>query len=145
MPSRKKPVKLTQDELFPHSGFPYRLRVNEPDGTKNGSIRTSWFQCEFHLTKHIERYRITEGEIDVQDGHTLEVDPFAVKPKPKRVRKAPAKPKDKTTTKKPSTTKASKVTKTKKPVKPAAKTTRAKRTTKTAKKEVFSTIETFFE
>lgn len=153
MPAKKKPVKLTQEELFPHNGFPYRLQVIEPDGTKKGSIRTSWFQCEWHLTKHINRYRITEGQIEVQDGHTLEVDPFAVKPKRKprakatvkTVTKTPAKPKAKTTAKKPSATKASKKTTTKKPAKPAAKTTRAKRTTKTAKKEVFSTMENFFE
>lgn len=147
MPTKAK--KLTQEELFPHGGFPFRLQTKEDDGTKKGTTRIAWFQCEWHLTKHINRYKITEGVIDVQDGHTLEVDPF--KPKPKRkprakaTSKAPAKPKAKTTTKKPSATKASRKTTTKKPAKPAAKTTRAKRTTKTAKKEVFSTMETFFE
>ena len=138
-----KAKKLTQEELFPHSGFPYRLETIEPDGTKKGTKRTAWFQCEWHLTKHINRYRITEGVINVQDGHTLEVDPL--KPKSKRTRKTPAKPKAKTTTKKHSATKASQVTKTKKPTKPAAKTTHTKRATKTAKKDVFSTIDSFFE
>ena len=145
MPTKAKAKKLSQEELFPHNGFPYRLEVIEPDGTKKGTKRTAWFQCEWHLTKHINRYRITEGQIDVQDGHTLEVDPFAVKPKRKPRAKAPAKPKAKTTTKKPSATKASKKTTTKKATKPAAKTTRAKRTTKTAKKEAFSNLDTFFD
>ena len=143
MPTKTKAKKLTQEELFPHSGFPYRLQVVEADGTKKGTTRTAWFQCEWHLIKHITRYRITEGVIDVQDGHTLEVDPF--KPKPKKARKAPAKPKAKTTTKKPSATKASRSSTTKKPAKPAAKTTRTKRATKTAKKEVFSNLDTFFK
>ena len=153
MPRTAKPKKLTQEELFPHSGFPYRLETKEDDGTKKGTTRIAWFQCEWHLTKHVDRYKITEGVIDVQDGHTLEVDPLKPKPKrkprakatTKKVTKAPAKPKAKTTAKKPSATKASRKTTTKKPAKPAAKTTRTKRATKTAKKEVFSTMETFFE
>lgn len=145
MPVKAKAKKLTQEELFPHGGFPYRLETKEDDGTKKGTTRIAWFQCEWHLTKHINRYRITEGQIDVQDGHTLEVDPLKPKPKRKPRATAPAKPKAKTTTKKPSATKASQKTTTKKPAKPAAKTTPTKRATKTAKKEVFSTIDNFFE
>lgn len=143
MPAKKKPVKLTQEELFPHGGFHYRLYTINVDG-KKGFNKTAWFQCEDHLTKHIERYRITEGEIHVRDGQPpLSKDPLA--PKVKRTRKAPAKPQVKTTAKKPSATKASKITKAKKPVVSASKTKSAPRTTKKAKKEAFSNLDTFFE
>lgn len=141
MPIKKKPVKLTQEELFPHgASFAYRLDYKD----ENNLTRLCWFQCGMHLTKHVERYKITEGKIDVMKGEEpLPYDPLAVKPK--RKRKAPAKAKTTTTKKQPSRSKASQASTTKKPVKPAAKTTRAKRTTKTAKKQVFSTITEFFE
>ena len=143
MPAKKKPVKLTQEELFPHGGFHYRLYTINVDG-KKGFNKTAWFQCEAHLTKHIERYRITEGDIQVRAGEpALSYDPFA--PKTKRTRKAPAKPKAKIVTKKPSATKASKTTKAKKPIVSASKTKSAPRTTKKAKKEAFSNLDTFFE
>ena len=140
MPAKKKVKKLTQEELFPHGGFPYRLEHKD----ENKLTRLCWFQCEHHLTKHINRYKLTEGRVDVQEGsEPLSSDPFAIKRK--RTRKAPAKPKAKTTAKKPSATKAAKTTTTKKATKPASKTTTAKRTTKKAKKEVFSKLDTFFE
>ena len=154
MPAKKKPAKrLTQEELFPHGGFPYRLEYLD----ENKLTRLCWFQCEEHLTKHVIRYKITTGKTHVSKGEDpLTGDPFAfAKPKAKRkprakattktVAKTPAKPKAKTTTKKPSATKASQKTTTKKPAKPAAKTTTAKRTSKTAKKEVFSNLDTFFD
>ena len=53
MPAKKKPVKLTQEELFPHGGFHYRLYTINVDG-KKGFNKTAWFQCEDHLTKHIQ-------------------------------------------------------------------------------------------
>ena len=128
MPAKKKPAKkLTQEELFPHGGFPYRLEYLD----ENKLTRLCWFQCEHHLTTHVNRYKITQGQTHVAEGNDpLTTDPFAVKPK---------------RTRKPSATKASKKTTTKKPAKPAAKTTRAKRTTKTAKKKAFSNLDTFFE
>ena len=124
--SKTKQPKLTQEELFPHGKeFGYRLQMLEPI---EGLGTIAWFQCEFHLTKHVERYRITKGKIDVMKGATpLTKDPFA----PKRTRKA-------------SGTKASQTSKAKKPVKTAAKTTSTKRASKTAKKEVFSNLDTFF-
>lgn len=141
MPAKKKVAKkLTQEELFPHGGFPYRLSYLD----ENKLTRLCWFQCEHHLTKHVSRYKIAEGTVHVAEGaDALVTNPFAVKPK--RTRKAPAKPKAKTTTKKPSATKASRTTKAKKPVVSASKTTTAKRTTKKAKKEVFSNLDTFFD
>ena len=125
MPKSKQP-KLTQEELFPHGKeFAYRLEMLEPI---QGLGNIAWYQCEMHLTKHLERYRITKGKIDVMKGAApMSCDPFA----PKRTRKA-------------SGTKASQASKTKKPVKAAAKTTSTKRASKTAKKEVFSNLDTFF-
>lgn len=125
MPAKKKQQELTQEELFPHGGFHYRLVY-----TDDGNRRTCWFQCENHLVKHVNRYKITEGTIHVRDGHTLEADPLA--PKKKRTRK-------------PSGTKASQTTKTKKATKTTAKTTRATRASKTSKKEAFSNLDTFFD
>ena len=143
MPAKKKPVKLTQEELFPHGGFHYRLYTINVDG-KKGFNKTAWFQCAEHLIKHIERYKITEGDIKVRDGQpALAKDPFAIKVK--RTRKAPAKTTTKKTAPKPSASKASKTTKAKKPVISASKTKSAPRTTKKAKKEAFSNLDTFFE
>ena len=124
--AKKKTIKLTQEELFPHGKeFGYRLQLDE---VIEGLGTIDWFQCEFHLTKHVERYRITKGKIDVMKGALpLSRDPLA----PKRTRKA-------------SGTKASQASKTKKPVKTAAKTKSTTRTSKTAKKEVFSNLDTFF-
>ncbi len=119
MPAKKKPVKLTQEELFPHGKeFGYRLQLDE---AIQGLGNIAWFQCEFHLTKHVERYRITKAKIDVMKGaEPMSCNPLA--PKTKR-------------------TKATKTTKAK-TTKATSKTT--KRTTKTAKKEVFSNLDTFF-
>ena len=65
MPKTKQP-KLTQEELFPHGkDFGYRLQLDE---RIEGLGTIAWFQCEFHLTKHVERYRITKGKIDVRKG-----------------------------------------------------------------------------
>lgn len=125
MPKSKQP-KLTQEELFPHGKeFGYRLQLDEVIA---GLGTIAWFQCEFHLTKHVERYRITKGKIDVMKGAApMSHDPLA----PKRTRKA-------------SGTKASQASKAKKPVKTAAKTKSTPRASKTAKKEVFSNLDTFF-
>lgn len=130
--ARKKVVKLTEEQLFPHGGFPYRLEYID----ENERVRLCWFQCEHHLVTHVTRYRIAQGTINVAEGaEPMSVDPLA--PKKKRTRK--------TTAPKASGSKASKVTKTKKPATTAAKTTRTKRATKTAKKEVFSNLDTFFD
>lgn len=117
MPTKKKPVKLTQEELFPHGKeFGYRLQLDE---RIEGLGTIAWFQCEFHLTKHVERYRITKGKIDVMKGAApMSRDPLA----PKRT----------------------KTSKAKKPIKSAAKTKSTPRASKTAKKEVFSNLDTFF-
>lgn len=119
---KKKP---TPEELFPHNGFPYRLETLEDDGTKKGTKRICWFECEWHLLKHVERHKLTSGDISVKKGEPpLSIDPFAVKPK--RKRKAPATKKPKATTK------------------AVAKSKSTPRATKTAKKAAFSTLDTFF-
>ena len=125
--AKKKTIKLTQEELFPHGKeFGYRLQLDE---VIEGLGTIAWFQCEFHLTKHVERYRITKAKIDVMKGAApMSHDPLA----PKKTRK-------------PRATKVSTVTKTKKATKPAAKTKSTPRTSKTAKKEVFSNLDTFFK
>ena len=125
--AKKKTIKLTQEELFPHGKeFGYRLQLDE---VIEGLGTIAWFQCEFHLTKHVERYRITKAKIDVMKGSDpMSRDPLA----PKKTRK-------------PRATKVSTVTKTKKATKPAAKTKSTPRTSKTAKKEVFSNLDTFFK
>ena len=128
--AKKKTTKLTQEELFPHGPtFGYRLQLEE---VIEGLGNIAWFQCEFHLTKHVERYRITKAKIDVMKG----VDPMSHDPL------APKAPKK---TRKPRATKASPVTKTKKATKPAAKSKSTPRASKTAKKEVFSNLDTFFQ
>ena len=106
--------KLTQDELFPHSRmFPYRLEIYD---TIEGLGNIAWFQCETHLTKHIKRYKIASGRVDVMDGaKLLSCDPFNIKKKT-----------------------------TKKTNKSPAKATKAKSTSKNINKKVFSTMETFF-
>ena len=135
-----KNTKLTQEELFPHgNGFQYRLEFLD----ENNLTRLCWFQCEHHLTTHINRYRISKGKIDVMNGAPpLSADPLASKPK--RTRKTTAKTTKATASKRSSGTKASQASKTKKPTKPASKTTRTKSTVKNGKKEVFSTITDFF-
>ena len=65
MPAKKKPTKLTQEELFPHGGFPYRLEYKD----ENNLTRLCWFQCEHHLTTHVNRYKITQGQTHVAEGN----------------------------------------------------------------------------
>jgi hypothetical protein len=124
--AKKKTTKLTQEELFPHGKeFGYRLQLDE---VIEGLGTIAWFQCEFHLTKHVERYRITKAKIDVMKGSDpMSRDPLA----PKKTRK-------------PRATKATKVSTTKKATKPAAKSKSTPRASKTAKKEVFSNLDSFF-
>jgi len=58
----KEPVvkwkEISQDELHPHEGFPYRLEYK--DGNEN---RICHFECEDHRTKHITRYKLNPKTI----------------------------------------------------------------------------------
>lgn len=49
---------MTDEELFPHSGFPVRLEYDEGKEHK-----ICWFQCENHLQKHLTRYKLKQNEI----------------------------------------------------------------------------------
>lgn len=51
---------MTDEELFPHQGFPIRL---EYDDHKDHKI--CWFQCENHLDKHLTRYKLKPSEIKI--------------------------------------------------------------------------------
>jgi hypothetical protein len=120
-------------ELFPFPGFLYRL-----DYTDNGIPKLCWFECEDHLTKHINRYKLTKkthrAKVQTPRGVKLTKDPLATKPTRKR----------KTTPSNPSDTKGSKVSKTTKSImgeKKDQSTTPARRK---AKKSVFSNVEEFF-
>ena len=47
------------------SAFPYRLEHIE-----HGDKKVCWFQCEWHLNKHLERYKLNPkiARVDVYDG-----------------------------------------------------------------------------
>ena len=112
--ANKRKKQLTVEEMFPHDGFPFRLEFPE-----NGNTKVCWFTHELYLTKHIDKYRITDGKIDAAPGYSL------TPAKPKRA-KPPAKPKTKSSPTKP-----------KAPAKPAKP--------KKATKDAFSTLDTFFK
>ena len=71
--------------LFPYDKFPYRLEFGEK---KNTTI--CWFECEEHLQKYLERYKLDKRtlKIDYRDGQPTE-------PSKKRKRSVEQKPKPK--------------------------------------------------
>lgn len=113
------------NDLFPHLSFPYRLEYDD-----KGIKKVCWFECEDHLVKHITRYHIEKGKVDVLKGFTLTTDPL--KPKPKRK-------------KRPSGGKGSQASKTKKPISRAAKDPKPTRAAKTKGKKLFSNLDEFFD
>ena len=56
---------MISSELFPYETFPIRLEFGEK---KNTTV--SYFQCEEHLQKYLERYKLDERttRIDYRDG-----------------------------------------------------------------------------
>jgi len=56
-------------ELFPYDKFGFRLEFGEK---KNSTI--CWFECEEHLQKYLERYRLDSKttKIDYRDGKPIE-------------------------------------------------------------------------
>ena len=52
---------MTDEELFPHYGFPIRVEYDEGKDHK-----ICWFQSENHLEKHITRYHLNPNEIKIQ-------------------------------------------------------------------------------
>lgn len=94
----------------------FPFRLEFPE---NGHNKICWFTHEVYLTKHISKYRIENAKIDAAPGYSL------TPVKPKRAT-PPAKPKTKSNPTKP-----------KAPAKPAKP--------KKAKKDAFSTLDTFFK
>jgi hypothetical protein len=60
-------MKTSQDnaEIFPYETFPIKLQVKE-----GKSITVCFFQCDEHLQKHLERYKLDKKDIkiDYRDG-----------------------------------------------------------------------------
>ena len=56
---------MISTELFPYEKFGYRLEFGEK---KNTTI--CWFECQEHLDKYLERYRLDKRtiKIDYRDG-----------------------------------------------------------------------------
>ena len=52
---------MIDTSLFPHQNHPYRLEFGEK---KNPTI--CWFECEQHLKKYIERYKLKAKELTIQ-------------------------------------------------------------------------------
>jgi hypothetical protein len=76
---------MISTELFPYEKFGYRLEFGEG---KNSTI--CWFECEEHLQKYLERYRLDgkTTKIDYRDGKPSE-------PSKKHKRSVEQKPKPK--------------------------------------------------
>ena len=76
---------MISTELFPYETFPIRLEFGEK---KNNTI--CHFQCEEHLQKYLERYRLDKRtiKIDYRDGEPTQ-------PSQKRKRSVEQKPKSK--------------------------------------------------
>jgi len=76
---------MISTELFPYEKFGYRLEFGEK---KN--ITVCWFECQEHLDKYLERYRLDKRtiKIDYRDGEPVE-------PSKKRKRSVEQEPKPK--------------------------------------------------
>ena len=60
---------MISTELFPYETFPIRLEFGEK---KNTTV--SYFQCQEHLDKYLERYKLDKRtiKIDYRDGEPVE-------------------------------------------------------------------------
>ena len=76
---------MISTELFPYDKFGFRLEFGEK---KNTTV--CWFECQEHLDKYLERYRLDKRtiKIDYRDGEPVE-------PSQKRKRSVEQKPKPK--------------------------------------------------
>ena len=59
---------MISTELFPYEKFGYRLEFGEK---KNTTV--CWFECEEHLQKYLERYKLDKRtiKIDYRDGEPV--------------------------------------------------------------------------
>ena len=78
---------MISTELFPYDKFGYRLEFGEK---KNSTI--CWFECQEHLDKYLERYKLDKRtiKIDYRDG-----EPVDTSKKRKRSVEQESKPKSK--------------------------------------------------
>lgn len=55
---------MISTDLFPYENYPYRLEFGE-----GKNITICWFECEYHLQKHLTRYKIDTkvAKIDYRD------------------------------------------------------------------------------
>ena len=76
---------MISTELFPYEKFGFRLEFGEK---KNSTI--CWFECQEHLDKYLERYKLDKRtiKIDYRDGEPVE-------PSKKRKRSVEQEPKPK--------------------------------------------------
>lgn len=60
---------MISTELFPYEKFAFRLEFGEK---KNSTV--CWFECQEHLDKYLERYRLDKRtlKIDYRDGEPVE-------------------------------------------------------------------------
>ena len=60
---------MISTELFPYEKFGFRLEFGEK---KNTTV--CWFECQEHLDKYLERYRLDKRtiKIDYRDGEPVE-------------------------------------------------------------------------
>ena len=60
--------------LFPHQTFPWRLEVNKDHHNVKGiALTVCHFECEEHLQKYIDRYKLKSRDYKVsnRDGKSL--------------------------------------------------------------------------
>ena len=53
--------KRVDEELFPHSGFPYRLEYQE-----GKEVRKCWFDSDYNRKKYIDRYKLNKRTHKIQ-------------------------------------------------------------------------------
>ena len=78
-------IRVIGTELFPYDKFGFRLEFGEK---KNSTI--CWFECQEHLDKYLERYKLDKRtlKIDYRDGKPVDTSKkckgsVEQKPKPK--------------------------------------------------------------
>jgi hypothetical protein len=54
----------TEEELFPHHGFP--IRLEHMDGKDKQDKKTCFFQTEGHLQKYLDKSKMKKSEYTVQ-------------------------------------------------------------------------------
>lgn len=105
---------MISTDLFPYEKFGYRLEFGEK---KNSTV--CWFECEEHLDKYLERYKLDKRtiKIDYRDGEPSDISKKrkrSVEQKPKPKSKGSSGPSKGRTTRVDSTRNTTRATKSKK-------------------------------